>query len=407
MIHQPPAGARDLLPLEVVQKRWISSHLQQVFQQWGYQRIITSTIESLDTLMAAGAIDRATVIQLRDNSLGNLGLRPELTASIARASANQMAGDTYPQRLYYTANVFRRSLSKNHGRQVEFYQAGVELLGAGSSLADGEILLLLVDCLNHLGLDNWQLILGEAGLTNALLAPFPEPIRQQVRHCLATLDYLSLENLPLAPQLLERAKLMFDLRGKPADVLQKVATLDLDSQGLEIVNNLKSLVELLHETCPTPPPVVLDLSFLPTIDYYTGIIFKVVSTTETDIRVLGQGGRYDHLLAMYHPQKQCSPGIGFALNLEDLHSCLLSSPQLPQETPASDWLVIPENPQSSVAACAHAQNLRQSDPSVRIELELGDKSPEEIRSYAGTRRINHLAWVNENGSVTEEEILLE
>ena len=166
-------------------------------------------------------------------------------------------------------------------------------------------------------------------------------------------------------------------------------------------------MELLHETCPTPPPVVLDLSFLPTIDYYTGIIFKVVSTTETDIRVLGQGGRYDHLLAMYHPQKQCSPGIGFALNLEDLHSCLLSSPQLPQETPASDWLVIPENPQSSVAACAHAQNLRQSDPSVRIELELGDKSPEEIRSYAGTRRISHLAWVNETGSVTEEEISLE
>ena len=39
MSYQPPAGARDLLPLEVEQKRWINDRLQQVFQQWGYQRI--------------------------------------------------------------------------------------------------------------------------------------------------------------------------------------------------------------------------------------------------------------------------------------------------------------------------------------------------------------------------------
>lgn len=43
MVHQPPAGTRDLLPQDVTQKRWIESRLQQVFQQWGYQRIITPT----------------------------------------------------------------------------------------------------------------------------------------------------------------------------------------------------------------------------------------------------------------------------------------------------------------------------------------------------------------------------
>ena len=68
MIYQPPAGARDLLPLEVAQKAWINDRLQQIFQQWGYQRIVTSTQELLDTLTAGGAIDPATVIQLRDNS---------------------------------------------------------------------------------------------------------------------------------------------------------------------------------------------------------------------------------------------------------------------------------------------------------------------------------------------------
>ena len=144
MIHQPPAGARDLLPLEVVQKAWINDTLQQVFGQWGYQRIVTSTIERLDTLKAGGAIEDDTVIQLHNNSGGQLGLRPELTASVARAAVTRMIDTSYPQRLCYRANVFRNPPSSDHGRQLEFYQAGVELLFSGGTLADAEILLSLI-----------------------------------------------------------------------------------------------------------------------------------------------------------------------------------------------------------------------------------------------------------------------
>lgn len=402
MVHQPPAGARDLLPLEVAQKSWISQRLQQVFQQWGYQRIITSTLESLDTLMAGGAIEHSQVLQLRDDGEESLGLRPELTASIARASANQMAGDTYPQRLYYTANVFRRSLGGHHGRQVEFYQAGVELLGAGGSVADGEILLLLADCLHQLSLPNWSLVLGEAGLTNYLLAPFPEPLRQKVRHCIANLDYVSLQNLPLEPQLRQRALLLFDLRGTPTDVLQKLSSLELDAEGWEIVNNLKSLVELLKDSSSEPLPLILDLSLVQTIDYYTGIIFEVVSVTDTNTYVLSKGGRYDHLLELYHPQQQSSPGIGFALSLEDLHACLLSSPQLPQETPGSEWLVIPETRHSEAAAFIYAQKLRNSANLLRVEVDLDGSSPDQVRRYARYRGIPQLAWIKADGTVVIE-----
>jgi ATP phosphoribosyltransferase regulatory subunit len=64
MVYQPAAGARDLLPLDVAQKRWIEDRLEQVFQGWGYHRIITSTLERMDTLMAGEAIVRQMVIQL-------------------------------------------------------------------------------------------------------------------------------------------------------------------------------------------------------------------------------------------------------------------------------------------------------------------------------------------------------
>ncbi len=407
MIHQPPAGARDLLPLEVAQKAWINDCLQAVFQRWGYQRIVTSTLEWLETLMAGGAIERSTVIQLQDISEGTLGLRPELTASIARAAVTRMAGSTYPQRLCYRANVFRNPPSGHHGRQLEFYQAGVELLFTGGVLADAEILLLLADCLEKLRLPQWHLILGEAGLTRSLLSPFPEPLHQQVSYCIANLDRVRLESLDYpSPQLQQQALLLFDLRGKPSNVLQKVAQIELDATGQESVNNLKSLVDLIQESFPTTFPLILDLSLLQTFDYYTGIVFKVVSQTDNQLRILGQGGRYDQLLEMYHPQKQAASGIGFSFNIEDLHACLLTTSALPQTTPPIDCLVIPQAPQVQSVAFNYAQALRNCEPMVRVEVDLGNRSPDEIRDYARHCRIQRLAWIEADGTPIIETVVI-
>jgi ATP phosphoribosyltransferase regulatory subunit len=391
MVYQSPAGARDLLPLDVAQKRWIEERLQQVFHRWGYHRIITSTLERLDTLMAGGAIQRSTVIQLQ-NAEEELGLRPELTASIARTVVTRMAGAAYPQRLYYNANVFRRTRETSHNGQQEFYQAGVELLGASDWLTDAEVLLLLAECLNKLGLSQWRLILGQAGIARSLLSPFPAALQDKVRTAIAHLDRVTLETLPLSDELRSRALFMLDLRGRPADVLQKVASLNLDLPQQEALNRLKSLTELLDQCLPTQLgqsptiPVILDLSLIQTIDYYTGIVFEVVSdtgcVTRPDVsagqqrvpaqaRILGQGGRYDQLLGLYHPQGEAISGIGFALNIEDLHQVLLSTNQLPQQTPASNWLVVPEGQEAYTAAFAYAEKLRNSPHLVCVEMDLG------------------------------------
>jgi ATP phosphoribosyltransferase regulatory subunit len=404
MIHQPPAGARDLLPLEVVQKGWINDRLQEVFGRWGYQRIVTSTIEWLDALVAGGAIDRSTVIQLREESEGTLGLRPELTASIARAAVTRMIDKTYPQRLCYRANVFRNPPASHHGRQLEYYQAGVELLFAGGVLADAEILLLVADCLQSLGVGQWHLLLGEARLTRSLLSPFPEALRQQVRYCIARLDRISLEALDYpSDELRARAIALFDLRGKPTDVMDAIAQFDLDPSGQESVNKLNSLVELLQKSSSTPLPLIIDLSLLQTFDYYTGIVFKIVSRGGDRLHILGEGGRYDELLGVYHPQTQTAPGIGFVLNIEALHVCLQGS-AMPQEVPLIDWLVIPTTQNTAAAAFNYAQKLR-SEASVRVEVDLGGRSPDEIREYAQSDRIRNLVWIKEDGTPVIEELV--
>ncbi|WGV27624.1 ATP phosphoribosyltransferase regulatory subunit [Halotia branconii] len=402
MVYQPAAGARDLLPLDVAQKRWIEDRLQQVFHRWGYHRIITSTLERMDTLMAGEAIQRQMVIQLQNGEDEELGLRPELTASIARAVVTRMAGVTYPQRLYYNANVFRRTWANRHNRQQEFYQAGVELLGVGGLLANTEVLLLAGNCLTALGLQDWHLILGEAGITRSLLDAFPADLRSQVRSAIANLDRITIDNLPLSDQLRERARIMLDLRGNSTDVLQKVSSLNLDAEQQEAVNNLKSLVELLESGRKIP--IILDLSLIQTIDYYTGIVFEVVSNHGSQARVLGRGGRYDQLLGLYHPQKQKIPGIGFVLNIEDLYQVLLPTQQLPQATPVSDWLIVPETPTAEAAAFTYAQKLRESTNLVRVEMDLGGRDAQAIRQYARDRSIAQIAWIKADGSPTIEAL---
>lgn len=397
MVYQPPVGARDLFPLDVAQKRWIEERLQQVFHSWGYHRIITPTLERLDTLMAGGAVEPSTVIQLQDREGEFLGLRPELTASIARAAVTRLTGVRYPQRLYYNANVFRRA--ERDTRQHEFYQAGIELLGAGSVAADAEILLLLFDCLHNLGLES-AVILGEAGLTRSLLSSFPDTLRPAVRHAIAHLDRIGLESLPLSPELRDRALLLLDLRGQPTDVLQQVAQLDLAPDQRHAVNRLKSLIELLQarqaRTEWAFPTLILDLSLIQTFDYYTGIVFEAVNATGQ--RVLGQGGRYDQLLGLYHPKGESQPGIGFVLNIEELHQVLLPAGCLPAQTPPSDWLIVPSRPEAHAAAFTYAQTIRDSAHLVRVEVELGDQStPEEIRDYAMRRQIKQIAWVDSEG----------
>lgn len=415
MVYQPPTGARDLLPLDVAQKRWIEDRLQQVLQGWGYHRIITSTLERLDTLMAGGAIGPRQILQIQTADDEALGLRPELTASIARTAVTRMAGVTQPQRLYYNANVFRRPEEGSHSGQQEFYQAGVELLGAGGLLADAEILLLVMDCLDRIGLgQRWQLVLGEAGLTRSLLSVFPEGVRGKIRRALAHLDRLAIEEMPLSDELRERALFLLGLRGKPADVIQRVSQLPLDESQRAAVNHLKSLMELLQDAVNLRSPdrlqslpIVLDLSLVRTFDYYTGIVFEAVSDTASGQKILGQGGRYDELLGVYHPQGESTPGIGFSLELERLHQILLTSDLLPSHTPASDWLVVSEQESTHAIAFAQAQKLRESGDLVRVELDLGGRSREAIRTYAQNRGIAQIVWIEPGGTLLTEAVVTE
>jgi ATP phosphoribosyltransferase regulatory subunit len=248
------------------------------------------------------------------------------------------------------------------------------------------------------------LLIGDAGLTRSLLKIFPTTLRHKILNCIANLDRVTLEKLELEPELSERALCLFDLRGNPLEVFAKIRKLNLTETEEKAVNHLKYLMELISNSSENKLPIILDLSLIQPFDYYTGIVFEVVSFEANKPHILGQGGRYNQLLGIYHPQQKTYPGIGFSLNIENLHSCLLNSPNLPKTNPPSDWLVIPVIPEVAAKAFAYARTLRHSRNVVRVELDLQSRNREQILEYARQENIIHLAWISADGRPTIEII---
>jgi len=382
-MYQPATGVRDLLPRDVHQKLWIEERLQRVFRRWGYERIITPTLERLETLQASGSIDLDAILQLRDAEGTPLGLRPDPTPSLARAVATRLSDGPWPLRLSYQTNVFRST-----ARPQEFYQAGVELIGADGPLADAEVLLLLVDTLRELDLGDWTVILGAVGFTRAWLAQVPTVARTRMRRALAALDRVAIEReSALEPTLRSALLTVFDLRGAPADVLARAAALPLDAHQRGDLGRLGELVAALEDA-----EVVLDLSLVQAFDYYTGIVFEVSAAS----RLLGQGGRYDQLLASYgHP----APGAGFALNLDALQQVLQETGRLGGLSRASGGvLVVPEADAARPHALREAARLRRTAAGP-VELELLGRRQQAVYEHARARGLAEVVEVEADGSV--------
>ena len=94
-------------------------------------------------------------------------LRPDVTAQIARIVAMGMVGSQMPLRLCYRTTVFRHE-PEHAGREREIFQVGVELIGIDSVAADAEMIALMSDCLEQLGLHDFKISLGHVGFFKGL-----------------------------------------------------------------------------------------------------------------------------------------------------------------------------------------------------------------------------------------------
>lgn len=319
--REVPGGVKDFLPREMGLKRQIELAALSLLKSWGYQEVDTPVYEYLEVVeRSAGQYIREELQLLLDREGHILVLRPEMTIPIARLASTHLKEEPQPLRLAYSANIFRHT-QPQMGRYKEFWQLGVEMIGAKGVRADAEVIALAALCLERMGLKDYKISVNHVRIFNQIMSALHLDIDEDesLRDLVVRKDLVGLE------RKLEELNL-------PAPLKEELLRLPLAQGGPEIVKQFPSLMllpkvkgavdELMKviaelERLGVGDRVVIDLGVLRDLDYYTGVIFEGYSP-QLGFPLLG-GGRYDNLMAQFG---WANPATGFAIGLERVMLCL-------------------------------------------------------------------------------------
>jgi len=302
--------------------------LEESARRSGFKRVQTPVFESLELFTAKSGQGVISQLYAFDDKGGRpLTLRPELTAPVMRMVAEEMRNDTKPLRLSYFGQCYRYEEFKK-GRYREFFQYGVELIGASGPLAEAEVIALAISMLDACGLKDWQIRIGHVGILKDALSGLglsldtPEganepPVASAMRFLdkgddnglVALLESNGISADNAAPlRALSNLEGGSETLGPAREILSS-----LNGVSLEALDDLQTTLDAVDALAPTPPSLAVDLTVARGLDYYTGMVFEViVPAMGGEGQVLG-GGSYKllHLFGLPDLDPCCGFGLGF------------------------------------------------------------------------------------------------
>ncbi|MDX2231389.1 MAG: histidine--tRNA ligase [Leptolyngbyaceae cyanobacterium bins.349] len=351
-------GTRDILPEEIRYWQQVEAVARRVLGNAAYQEIRTPIFEQ--TALFERGIGEATDVvgkemyTFQDRGDRSITLRPEGTAGVVRSFIEHGLGTQGGvQRLWYCGPMFRYERPQA-GRQRQFHQIGVEVLGSGSPRADAEAIAIATDILTQLGLKTLELNLNSIGDASdraqfrTALVEYLTPFKDQ-------LDEDSQDRLTRNPLRILDSK----LEQTQAILVNAPSILDhLSPESRDRFEQVKDLLTQLGIAYTINPRLVRGL------DYYSHTVFEIQSSDLGAQATVCAGGRYDGLVSELGGSE--TPAVGWAIGIERLVILL----QQVQPFPAAsvDFYVVSRGAAAEAQAVAIAQQLRQLD--FRVELDL-------------------------------------
>jgi histidyl-tRNA synthetase len=349
---QPVRGTHDLLPEDSRRHRRVEAVAFDVARCYGFGEIVTPIFEFTEvfsrTLGDTSDVVTKEMYSFLDRGNESITLRPEGTAGVARAFISGGLSQHLPLKLFYRGPMFRYERPQK-GRQRQFHQVGVELLGVEGPQADIEVIAMGLHLLESLGLKGKvQLELNSLGDTES---------RNVYREALVA--YLSQHKDKLSKDSLDR------LDRNPMRVLDSK-----DEGDKLVVANAPLLSDYLNETSRSffetvkagleavGVPFVHNPKLVRGLDYYSHTAFEFTTTELGSQGTVLAGGRYDGLIGQMGGP--ATPGIGWAAGVERL-SMLLD--EVPDE--ARPLAIIPMG-DCGTKALELAQRLRRDGFAVEL-----------------------------------------
>ncbi|WAL61755.1 histidine--tRNA ligase [Thermocoleostomius sinensis] len=351
-------GTRDILPEEVGYWQRVEAVAREIFGRAAYREIRTPIFEQTD-LFERGVGEATDIVSKEmytfvDRGDRSLTLRPENTAGAVRAYIeHHLYAQGGVQRLWYLGPMFRYERPQA-GRQRQFHQVGVEVLGSADPRADAEVIAIATDLLKTLGLKDLRLEFNSIG---------DRGDRQQYREALV--NYLTPYKQDLDADSQDRLmrnplRILDSKDAKTQTILQDAPSI-LDHLNPESQQRFERVQQLLTEL---GIPYNVNPKLVRGLDYYTHTVFEIQSDDLGSQATVCAGGRYDGLVTELGGPD--TPAVGWASGLERL-ILLLQQLSSPSAAPL-DFYLVSKGDRAEAQALKLAQLLRQQGFSVELDL---------------------------------------
>ncbi len=382
-----PEGTKDLLFVECIVRRNIENTLLDLFKKRGYSEMITPGVEFFDVFnQKTRYFSQEALYKLTDGKGRLLVMRPDSTMPIARVVATRLRDAVLPLKLCYNQTVYRNE-STLKGRSDELVQAGIELIGSQTKMADLEVISTAMDSLSAFGME-FSLELGHIGVFRALVDKLEADDKEKdhIRKLIQSKNFPALNDFLDAfgnnPVTAALKKLPALFGGE--EVFDKAEELIPDENVKYILDELRDIYRNAAELCNGEGNITVDLGLVNKTDYYTGLIIKGYLKGHGDEVI--SGGRYDKLIAEFGYD---IPAVGFAVNINAISKVIERNGILPA-VQGADVIVYAEEG-CEVEALKKAKELREEGMIVENAL-FGDI--ESVREYAKERKIARVVVVD-------------
>jgi histidyl-tRNA synthetase len=390
-VIQAPRGTFDVLPEDAERRQVVEGHVRRILGAAGYRRIETPTFEATE-LFSRGVGEATDIVRKEmytfdDGGGRSVTLRPEGTAPVCRAYIEHgMHKLPQPVKLWYLGSFYRRE-APQRGRYRQFWQVGAEVIGSAEAATDAELILLLAELLEALGVRETRLRLSSLG-TPETRAEYREELKQYLRAHEGRLSGEVRERIDINPM---RA---FD-SGDPGtrEVMAGAPTLlaRLSGEDAEHFAQVRAMLDDADLRYELDPTLVRGL------DYYTRTVFEFTSDALGAQSGVGGGGRYDRLIEQLEGPP--TPASGWAVGIERM---LLATGELPTAPDLVDLYVAIADQSAARRAFELARDARRAG--LGAQLELAGRSLKGQLKQAGRLRSRYVAIIGAESEISLKDM---
>lgn len=415
------SGFTEWLPEERLVELHVLDALRRVFERHGFASIESRAVETVETLLQKGEIDKEVYAVSRllegDGEAGagreaKLALHFDLTVPFARYVTENAGHLDFPLRRYQIQKVWRGERPQE-GRYREFTQADIDIVGEGTLpfRCDVEIAVVMAKAMEALPIGDFRLRINNRKLSQGFYTALGLSDTAAVLRAVDKLEKVGeaqvaqelVEAAGASEQQADKALALARIRTEDTSFVAQVRELaaDVDGDTTLLDEGITELEEVVSEVNrQVPGRAEADLSIARGLDYYTGTVYETVLTGHESLGSICSGGRYESLA---QKGKRTFPGVGLSIGVTRLLARVLASgaASASRKVPTAVYMAL-RTDEDWAAAQDVADVLRARGISTEVALH-AEKFGKQIR-HADRRGIPFVWFTDEKGNHEVKDI---